>query len=254
MAEHADKYFDIAETYDLMLPRNPERSAFFSGVFRQNRVKTVLDCACGTGKDLALFASLGLEVTGSDLSDAMLRVARKRMKDEGVRVALHKADFQHLPGVFRERFDAVVCLSNAINEIEVDVLKALRSMRAVLNDRGIIIFDQGQTDASMRNPPRSSLAVNTRDLSRLFTMDYRRDIMTVNIFDIHHACDRSDLVHHEFKIKIRLGDDWARILRAARLGGDFYGWWDSRRYNKRSSPKFIAVARKKGPGHAARRG
>ena len=245
-----DRYARIAETYDLMLPDQPARRKFFALVFARNKVKSVLDCACGTGIDLSWFSALGLETTGSDLSEAMLRVARQRLKDEGRRVALHRADFQDLPAVFKgQRFDAVVCLSNAINEAYIDVHRALRSMKAVLNDRGIIIFDQGQTDASMKTPPPYSLMVNTRDFTRLFTMDYRRDIMLVHIYDVDHSFDRNDIVRHEFKIKIRLLDDWKRILDRAGLRGEFYSWWDFRRYNKRTDQKLIVVARK---AHRAR--
>ncbi len=244
-----DKYARIAETYDLMLSYEPERRAFFARVFRRFKVRTVLDCACGTGNDVALFRSLGLDVTGSDLSEAMLRVAKRRLRELGLSVPLYKADFQDLPRVFRERFDAVVCLSNAINEVEVDIHRALRSMRGVLNEGGILIFDQGQTDASMKNPPRYALAVNTRDVSRLFTMDYQRDLMTVTIFDIFHSYDRRDLVRHEFKIKIRLVDEWKRLLRSEQLRPRFYGWWNLRPYNKRTGQKLIVVAQR-GPGRA----
>ncbi len=240
-----DRYARIAETYDLMIPEIPERKRFFARVFKRNGVRTVLDCACGTGTDVAWFSALGLETTGSDLSEAMLRVTRKKLREEGRRAALHRADFQDLPAAFkRERFDAVVCMSNAINEAEVDVHKALRSMRSVLNDKGLIIFDQGQTDASMKQPPPYSLMVNTRDFTRLFTMDYRRDIMQVHIYDIVHSYDRSDIIRHEFEIRIRLLDDWRKILDRAGLRGEFYSWWDFRRYDKRSEQKLIVVARK----------
>lgn len=242
--DHSDKYARLAETYDLMLPQNPERKAFFARVFQRYKVRTVLDCACGTGNDVALFRSMGFEATGSDLSEAMLRMARKRMRDDGLSVPLFKADFQDLPAVFRERFDAVVCLSNAINETDIDVRRALRSMRSVLSDRGIIIFDQGQTDASMKNPPRYSLVVNTRDISRLFTMDYTKDVMTVTIFDIFHSYDRRDLARHEFRIAIRLADEWKTLLEREGLRGQFYGWWNLCPYNKRNAPKLIAVAQK----------
>ena len=54
-----DKYSNIADTYDYMLLKNIEREMFFTKIFRNNNVKSILDCACGTGKDLVLFNSLG---------------------------------------------------------------------------------------------------------------------------------------------------------------------------------------------------
>lgn len=240
-----DKYSNIAETYDYALFENPERENFFMKIFKQNNVNTVLDCACGTGKDLILFNSLGFDAIGSDISDSMLSMAQKRINENGLRIPLYKADYQFLQNIFSKSFDAIVCLSNAINEIDVDVLKALNSMQTVLNDKGIIIFDQGQTDSSMQNPPKYSVEVNNRDFSRLYAMDYRRNIMTVNVFDLIHTDRKNDFNHSEFKVKIRLYNEWVKILNKANLQGDFYGYWDFDPYNKISSQRLIIVAKKR---------
>ena len=58
-----DIYKNIAKYYDYMLKINPQREKFFARVFQDNGVKTVLDCACGTGNDLVMFNSLGVKVT-----------------------------------------------------------------------------------------------------------------------------------------------------------------------------------------------
>ena len=240
-----DAYLGIAETYDYMLFENTERENFFVKIFDQYNVKSVLDCACGTGKDVLFFNSLGYDVAGSDISDSMLAVAQKKIDENGSNIPLYKADYQFLENTFTGKFDAIVCLSNAINDTEADVTKALNSMKNVLSDRGIIIFDQGQTDMSMKNPPSYSLEVNDRDFSRLFTMDYKKDIVTIKIFDFVHAERLSDFKMNEFKFKIRLYDDWEKILTAANLHGEYYGNWDSTLYDKHSSKRLIVTARKK---------
>lgn len=74
-----DNYRNIAEYYDYMHKENPKRKKFFNKIFKENNVKTVLDCACGTGNDLIMFYSLGYEVTGSDLSDSMLSIAEQKI-------------------------------------------------------------------------------------------------------------------------------------------------------------------------------
>jgi ubiquinone/menaquinone biosynthesis C-methylase UbiE len=55
-------------------------------IFAENKVRTVLGCACGTGRDLAFFHSLGLEVSGSDISESMLDVARANLSTRGIDV------------------------------------------------------------------------------------------------------------------------------------------------------------------------
>jgi len=239
-----DQYSNIATRYDYMLIKNPEREAFFKDIFEKYNVKSVLDCACGTGKDLVLFNSLGIKVAGSDISESMLNIAQKRINENELKIPLFKEDYQFLENTFSEKFDAVVCLSNAINEPKTDVLKTFNSMKNVLNGNGIIIFDQGQTDLMMENPPEYALEVNNNDFSRLFTMNYLEDIMTIKIFDLVHTDNENELSVNTFKIKIRLYDEWIKILEKANLNAEIYGNWDFELYNKKNSKRLIIVARK----------
>ena len=132
-----------------------------------------------------MFHSLSRSVVGSDLSYAMLRQAQKKLKEAGLDFPLKRADFRELDKHFKRQFDAVVCLTNSINEVleESEVLRALRSMKAVLRPGGILVFDQGQSDAMMKNPPRFDPIINNRDFSRLFVLNYSTNVMQVNIFD-----------------------------------------------------------------------
>lgn len=245
-----DRYSNIAEYYDYMLSKNPDREEFFREIFRKHNVRNILDCACGTGSDLILFNSFGYSVTGSDISESMLKVAKKKMANCEVNVTLKKVDFHNLYKSFKVKFDAVVCLSNAVNEIDVDVIKALKSMKSVLNKDGIIIFDQGQTDFTMKNPPAYFPEVNDKDLSRLYTMNYTKDIMVVNVFDFIHKENEClyDFKHSEFKIRIRLYSDWVDIVRKVGLEADFYGNWNFEPYDKEKSKRLIVVARNSGEG------
>ncbi len=239
-----DTYNNIAKYYDYMLKRNPQREKFFARVFHDYGVKTVLDCACGTGNDLVMFDSLGLKVTGSDLSDAMLDIARKKIKENNLPITIKKADFHELREHFDRQFDAVVCLSNAVNEADIDIDKALGSFKSVLKEKGIIVFDQGQTDYTMKNPPRFFPEVNDRDFTRLYIMDYQDDLMKVDIFDFLHKETEKDFRHSEFSIRIRLYDDWVKILKKAKLTAKYYGDWDFKEYSKSDSKRLIVKAKR----------
>lgn len=240
-----DNYLDFAERYDWMKQDNPARRDFFQSIFEKNNVNRVHDCACGTGQDLLLFHGMGMQVSGSDLSDAMLKIARNNVADNNI--SLKKLDFCKLPQHYQQEFDAVVCLSNSINELLEDheTLLALRSMKAVLQKGGILVFDQGQTDASLQNPPAFTPILNNRDFSRLFTMEYAGEIQTVNIFDFVHTEDSTDFKHAVVRIRIRLQDSWNQILREAGFSEiEFYGDWHAAPYNKDTSQRLICVAKK----------
>jgi SAM-dependent methyltransferase len=111
-----DPYENFAERYDMSFgsfgEHEPQVGEFFRRLFAQNNVHTVLDCACGTGRHLPLFHSLGCEVFGSDVSESMLAQARSNLVEYGLEVPLHRIDFRDLPDYFRQQFDAVVCLGS----------------------------------------------------------------------------------------------------------------------------------------------
>lgn len=242
-----DTYEGFAERYDWMVSEDPARREFFRRLFADHGVKKVLDCACGTGHDPIMLHSIGCEVSASDLSESMLGQARKNLSAAGVDVPLIRADFRLLPDCFDVRFDAVVCLTNSINEVltDEDTLRALRSMNSVLRDGGILVFDQGQTDATMEDPPGFDVAVNDRDRTRFFVLEYLGDTMRVNIFDFIHTETTSDFKRSEVHVRIRLRDSWARILRDAGFSSvKFLENWDGTPYSKATSRRLIAVATK----------
>lgn len=241
----ADMYKGFAERYDWMRREGPARRAFFERLFAKYNAGKVLDCACGTGSDLIMFHSMNLETYGSDISESMLAEARK--KTVNTTVMLQKADFCNLPDTFVEEFDAVMCLNNSINEVleDSETLRALHSMRSVLRAGGLLVFDQGQSDAMMHNPPRFAPILNNRNFTRLFTMEYSSSILTVHVFDFIHTEEDSDFKHHSVRLRIRLVDSWRNILQEAGFDQvDFYGDWNFTTYDKESSERLIAIARK----------
>jgi SAM-dependent methyltransferase len=100
--------------------------------------RRLLDVGCGTGKSFLPVLPRGWEVTGCDISPAMLDLAREKV-GEGVR--LEVADMRELP-VFGE-FDLVWCLDDAINYLlsAEELELALAGMRANLAATGLLMFD-----------------------------------------------------------------------------------------------------------------
>jgi SAM-dependent methyltransferase len=245
-----DPYEGIADRYDLFHgefgQHAPEITAFFRQLFAENRVGRVLDCACGTGNDLVLFHSLGCEVVGSDLSDAMLAQARGNLAQDGLDLPLHKVDYRHLPARFDERFDAVVCLSSSILHMptEADVLRAFESMQGALRPGGILVLTQGTTDKQWEEKPRFILAINERDLSRLFVIDYAGQGATYHVLDIIHTEEEQGFKEWSVKYpRIYLRDDLERLLMASGFREvSFFGGYGCEPYDKGASPRLIAVA------------
>lgn len=98
----------------------------------------LLDVGCGTGKSFMPMLPRGWEVTGCDISPAMLELAREKA---GEAVRLEVADMLELPR-FGE-FDLVWALDDAINYLlsPEELERALAGMRANLAPSGLLLFD-----------------------------------------------------------------------------------------------------------------
>lgn len=99
-----DEYIDFADRYDLFYrefgKHDTKVKNFYEKLFNEKQVKSVLDCACGTGHDLILFKSLGCKVVGSDISESMLARAKKNLIENGLNIPLIQLDYRDLPQNF----------------------------------------------------------------------------------------------------------------------------------------------------------
>jgi SAM-dependent methyltransferase len=107
----------------------------------------VLDVGCGPGWLSEFLARCGYWVTGVDVSEDMVEIARKRLASvgepigEGLEVA---AEFHAMPALelpWRERFDAAV-LYDAMHHLD-DELETLRMIRRALVPGGRIFIHEG---------------------------------------------------------------------------------------------------------------
>ena len=241
----SDHYQDWADRYDLFPEDRSEEVAFFRKLFSDNHVSRVLDCACGTGNELLTFNELGCEVVGSDISESMLSHARRKVEDAGLHIPLHQLDYRHLPGEFDDEFDAVVCWSASILHVDddEDAARAFRSMRSVLADDGILVLDQGITDG--RGYGRFALNRSSRDATRLYVIDHTGERKaTFHVLDVLHR-EPPELKVWTSDVHILLRDDQERLLTAAGFSQvSFYGGYAFEPYDKATSRRLIAVARR----------
>jgi SAM-dependent methyltransferase len=115
---------------------------------------TLLDLACGTGKSFLPFLERGFEVTGCDVSAAMLAEAARKAPD----ALLIRADVRELGNV--GSFDLVTCFDDSLNYLPDagDLERALESVAANLAPTGIALFDLNTLLAYRTTFARDSVA------------------------------------------------------------------------------------------------
>ncbi|MBU0591772.1 class I SAM-dependent methyltransferase [Candidatus Micrarchaeota archaeon] len=85
-----DIYDKMAEYYDLIYDDDTDLAFYVNEA--QNTRGSILEIACGTGRILLTLQQLGLDITGLDMSEPMLRVLKNKAEALGLVPSVIKAD------------------------------------------------------------------------------------------------------------------------------------------------------------------
>lgn len=135
-------YDDIAEWYDTYLRENP----MYGEVVLPNllelvgeaRGQTICDLACGQGWIARELARRGARVTGVDLSEQLLAMARRHEEQKPLGVEYFQDDAQVVKTQASARFDGAICIMALMNI--PDVASAFHTVRRILKPGGWFVF------------------------------------------------------------------------------------------------------------------
>jgi SAM-dependent methyltransferase len=133
-------YDNIARIYDSWSRTVVEDVPFYVGEARRSG-GPVLELGVGTGRIAVPIAASGLDVTGVDLSEGMLAVARERAALVGVDVDLRQGDMRYPPVDGRFPLVLVPFRSMLHMETDSDRRAALHAIKGLLEPNGRFIFD-----------------------------------------------------------------------------------------------------------------
>ena len=151
------RLYDRADIYDLMEsePRYQAFQSHWEKVFTGKRVNTLLDVSIGSGGVTIPLLDLGVKLSGSDLSEAMLERCEKKVKARGYEVDLRICDFRQLRKTFSEHFDCVASTGNSLAYVDNDeILTVLEQMDELVNPGGYLYFDLRNGDYVVKTKQR----------------------------------------------------------------------------------------------------
>ena len=152
-----DKLYDRAEIYDLIESdaRSESIRRDWAAFLGDRSIRTFLDVSIGTGGMTLPLQGLGIEVFGSDLSEAMLARCREKAAKKGRPVELRQADFRDLSCWAGRQFDCVTSTGNALGYVEnADILVTLERMDALVKPGGYLCFDSRNWEKIQREKQR----------------------------------------------------------------------------------------------------
>ena len=134
------------------------QAATLDSIFRSNGFDpsaAVLDCACEIGTQAIGLAELGYAVTASDISDGALAEAVKRAAANHADIRFAHADFCALADTFRNTFDIIICMDNALPHMRShDALaSAIASITGRMKKDGIFVASIRDYDALLMDKP-----------------------------------------------------------------------------------------------------
>ncbi len=144
-----------------------------SEILERNQSAKLLDVACGTGTQAIALASKGFEVTGLDLSEAMLRRANSKAVDApNLHFLVGDATRMSFPD---ESFDATI-ISFALHDMPANIrTSVLQEMKRVTKHGGKILV------ADYAAPIDGLLPQVGRQVSNLFESKYFESFMDVGL-------------------------------------------------------------------------
>ncbi|WP_442595066.1 class I SAM-dependent DNA methyltransferase [Neobacillus sp. D3-1R] len=138
-------YGKFAYLYDQLMQDIPyEKWLEITARYKQKyqvRGSRLLDIACGTGELSCRFAMEDYDVTGIDLSEDMLAVAKEKSDAEGLKIPYFQQNMAELEGL--GQFDLITIFCDSLNYLsnEQEVIKTFEGVASHLEDNGLFLFD-----------------------------------------------------------------------------------------------------------------
>jgi SAM-dependent methyltransferase len=171
--------------------------------FDDMRGKAVLDVGCGAGVDLVRFAKGGAIVTGVDLTESAIELAKANIAQQGLTADLRVANGEALPFVDKS-FDLV--FAHGVVQYTADDRKLVAEVRRVLKPGGLAIF-QVYNRRSWLNVLSKVMKVGLEHDDAPVLKKYTWDEFDALLKGFTEVC----IVAERFPVKSRLHGGWKGV-------------------------------------------
>jgi len=245
------EYNKLHKYYDLLSQGNDaSKNRIIEKILKKHNVETVLDLTCGTGAQALWLSKKGYNVTGADISPALLEIAKEKAKTEKIALKFIEGDMRTIKV---GQFDAVITIFNAIGHLtKSGFQKAIRNIKSNLKDGGLYIFDILNLDA-MTNQAVSHLTMDLKKTvhnTKIRNIQYSeldRDagrLTSYDEFSIQEGISKPKLLKGKFTLQIYTAKELEDML--AKNGFETLGQYgiDGSKFSKTQTTSILTIARK----------
>lgn len=236
-------YLDVYG-YQFTDERAAKETAFAARALDLQPGERVLDLCCGQGRHAVLLATMGLDVTGLDLSEQYLRLTESGARAGKLAIETVHADMREIP--FESHFDAIVNMFSSFGylESEAEDARVLDSIWRALKPNGRVLLDLLNRDWVVDNYVQNDW--HRGDDGTLYLEHRELDLLTsrnhVTFVAIGPDGRQREIVGHH--IRLYTLREVAGMLEAAGLAFEaVYGGFDGEPYGIETR-RMIVVARR----------
>jgi 2-polyprenyl-3-methyl-5-hydroxy-6-metoxy-1,4-benzoquinol methylase len=201
---------------------------------------SVLDLACGAGRHSIFFAKRGYKVTAVDLSDNLLRVAKKSAERNKVSIDFLKADLRHFST--NRNFDLIVNLFTSFGYFESDAenLKLFETVNKYLSPSGYFVLDYFNKTFIENN-----LVKESRDNFKYCTLVQKRHIEKKRVIKDIYINGNGTTAHYKESVRMFSREE---LISAIENEGmkirNVFGGFKAEEFDEINSPRIIIIAQK----------
>ncbi len=193
----------------------------------------ILDLACGKGRHSIYLNHLGYDVTGADLSENSIAVAKEHSND-----TLH-FDVHDMREPFKQKFDAIFNLFTSFGyfENESDNLKTLKAICESLSEYGFGVIDFMNVNKVIEN-------IVPNEVKTVDGIDFhiKRFVVDNYIYKEIDFEDKGEKFHFTEKVKAFTLQDFEAMMEEAGIYLlDTFGDYKLRKFYKNESERLIMI-------------
>lgn len=214
---------------------------FLLSKIKLNPNASILDMACGSGRHSILFAKYGYKVTGVDLSEKLLTEAKLLAERENLKIEFIQADIREF--YTEKKFDLILNLFTSFGYFESDEENFLLFYKAysLLNTNGYFVFDYFNKNFLIKN-----LVPYSEETNDKYSIIQERKIVDQRVVKKITIIRNGE--SKKYFESVKLYDSYNLTAKMKEIGfeivqlfGDFAG----NEFDENSSPRFIAICKKK---------
>ena len=206
----------------------------------REKVKLVLDMACGSGRHAISFAQAGFDVTAIDLSENLLNVAKSNAEKEKVNVDFILSDIRKFNP--EKKFDLVLNLFTSLGYFEKDDenAKVVQKAFELMNSGGWFVLDYFNNNYILNNLiPITVENIAGKRITQ--TREIKNNRVEKNII-IRNGEKES---HYQESVRLYSKEEVIKILE--RTGFEIlkiFGDFDGSKFDANNSPRLIVFSKK----------